>query len=269
MYKSNHKGTELFLFEQMRAFKDIWHFVSSRRGGYSNGPFASLNIGFHVGDNNLAVIKNRQKLANALGIDLSGFTYANQMHSSNVALVGEAGRGKGSGEMDSAIENTDAMVTNVKRICLCVQVADCVPVLMYDPVERVIAAVHAGWRGILKRIVPAAVEKMIKHYGSQAQNIVAGIGPSNGPCCYEVEEDVKIETLISLGAINGIISHGKKPGKFIFDQWSAVKMQLKESGLKEPHIELAGICNQCNYQTFFSNRAGKGLTGRYAAGIML
>lgn len=84
-----------------------------------------------------------------------------------------------------------------------------------------------------------------------------------------MEEDVKMETLISLGFIRGIISPGQKPGKFIFDQWNAVKMQLIESGLKEPHIEVAGICNQCNNQTFFSNRAGKGVTGRYAAGIML
>ncbi len=181
MYKSKHKGAELFLFEQLRAFKNITHFVSSRGGGYSHGFFASLNIGFHVGDNNLAVLKNRHILANTLGMDLSGFTYANQTHSSQVALVGEAGRGKGAGEMRTAIENTDGMVTNVERICLCVQVADCVPVLMYDPVEHVIAAVHAGWRGILKRIVPATVEKMIKHYGSQAQNIVAGIGPPMDP----------------------------------------------------------------------------------------
>jgi polyphenol oxidase len=269
MNKSERKGTELYHFEKLSAFPDIRHFVSSRKGGFSEGPFARLNLGFHVGDSSFKVLQNRQKLADAAGIDLFWFAFANQTHSGNVAVVDAAGRGKGATEKRTAMENTDGMVTNVERICLCVQVADCVPVLMYDPVERVIAAVHAGWRGILKRIVPATVEKMIQHYGCRAENIYAGLGPSNGPCCYEVEEDVKRETLISLGSLNGIITPGKNPGKYIFDQWNAVKMQLLDTGLKESHIEVSGICNQCHHETFFSNRAGQGESGRYAAGIML
>jgi YfiH family protein len=269
MKKTESKGTELFHFDHLSGFNEIKHFVSSRKGGYSEGPFARLNLGFHVGDSSLKVLQNRQKLADATGIDLFWLTFANQTHSGNVAVVDAGSRGKGATEKRTAFENTDGMVTNVERICLCVQVADCVPVLMYDPVERVIAAVHAGWRGILKRIVPATVEKMIQQYGCRAENIYAGIGPSNGPCCYEVEEDVKRETLIALGSINGIITPAKNPGKFIFNQWNAVKMQLFDAGLKENHIEVSGLCSQCQHETFFSSRAGLGVTGRYAAGIML
>lgn len=269
MKKTESKGAGLFHFDHLSNFNEIKHFVSSRKGGFSEGSFSRLNIGFHVGDSNFKVLQNRQKLADAVGIDLFWFTFANQTHSGNVAVIDAASRGKGATEKRTAFENTDGMVTNVERICLCVQVADCVPVLMYDPVEHVIAAVHAGWRGILKRIVPATIEKMIQQYGCRAENIYAGIGPSNGPCCYEVEEDVKRETLTSLGSINGIISPGQKPGKFIFDQWNAVKMQLTGAGVKENHIEVSGLCSQCHHDTFFSSRAGQGVTGRYAAGIML
>ncbi|MDX9942683.1 MAG: peptidoglycan editing factor PgeF [Bacteroidales bacterium] len=269
MKKSERQGTELFHFENLSHFSEIRHFVSSRAGGYSEGPFARLNLGFHVGDSSFKVLKNRQKLSAATGIDLFWFTFAKQTHSGNVAVVDAASRGIGATEIRTALENTDGMVTIVERICLCVQVADCVPVLMYDPVEHVIAAVHAGWRGILRRIVPGAVEKMIQHYGCRAENIVAGIGPSNGPCCYEVEDDVRRETLTALGSTNGIISPSKNPGKFIFDQWNAVHIQLREAGLREKNIETSGICNQCQAETFFSNRAGQGTSGRYAAGIML
>lgn len=269
MNKSERQGAELFHFQNLSGFSEIRHFVSSRAGGYSEGPFARLNLGFHVGDSSYKVLQNRQKLSAATGIDLFWFTFANQTHSGNVAVVDAASRGKGATEIRTSLENTDGMVTNVERICLCVQVADCVPVLIYDPVEHVIAAVHAGWRGILRRIVPRAVEKMIQHYGCRAENLVAGIGPSNGPCCYEVEDDVRRETLQSLGTLNGIISPSQNPGKYIFDQWNAVHIQLIDVGLREKNIEISGICNQCQAETFFSNRAGQGLSGRYAAGIML
>ncbi len=269
MYFSNPGSTTIGKFNHLSGFDHLLHFVSTRLGGISNGAFESLNTGFHVGDDNFRVLKNRRILADDVGVDLDKFTFANQCHSSNVAIVDSSGRGKGAMEQETALANTDGMVTNVQNICLGIQVADCVPILLYDPVKEVIASLHAGWKGTLRKIVPETVGKMVQHYGTKSEHILAALGPANGPCCYEVGNDVVREARIALGNINAIIKPAKTPGKFIFDQWAANIRQLKDAGVKEKNIECAGICCQCNDDQFYSNRAGQGHTGRYMAGIML
>lgn len=269
MQQHNLDDVTIYTFDNLSAFDCLTHFISTRKGGISDGKFAALNVGFHVGDDNFRVLQNRRILSDAIGIDLQKFTFASQCHSTNVAIVDENGRGKGALEKDTALVNTDGMVSNVKNICLSVQVADCVPVLLYDPVNQVIASLHAGWRGTVRKIAQEAISKMVQNYGSKAENIYAGLGPSNGPCCYEVGDDVYREARIALGSIKDIIKPAKQSGKYIFDQWEANIRQLKDAGLKEEHIELAGICTQCNSGSFYSSRADNGLTGRFMAGIML
>ncbi len=269
MKESVKDGLHLFSFERLNVFPRIRHFVSSRPGGISEQEFSSLNLGFHVGDSSFDVLQNRRILADALGMGLFSFTFANQCHSANVALVDERSKGLGAVARESAIPNTDGMITNIPGICLCVLVADCVPILLYDPQKQVIAALHAGWKGALRKIAPAAIEKMIQNYGCRADDILACLGPSNGPCCYEVGEDVAREARCALGNPKGVLSDAPTKGKFIFDQWQANKLQLIEYGVKESHIEVAGICTQCNASLFYSSRADKGVTGRFAAGIML
>ena len=269
MIKTESHGITLYSFHVFSTIPGLKHFVSTRHNGISEKNFSSLNLGFHVGDNNLNVLRNRKLLSVATGIDIYRFTCANQCHSGNVVLVDDASRGKGSVDKENAIPNADGMITNVEKICLGVQVADCVPILLYDPVERVIAALHSGWKGALKKIAPQAVEKMIQHYGCKTGNILAALGPSNGPCCYEVGPDVVHEAELALGNTAGIVKPSPKAGKYIFDQWQANKRQLLEMGLKESNIETAEICTQCHSDTFFSSRADAGVTGRFVAGIML
>ncbi len=269
MISHENSETKYYTFENLSGFDQICHFVSTRKGGLSDNHFASLNTGFHVGDDNFKVLQNRRILANAVGIDILKLTFANQCHSANVAIVNESGRGKGVLEKETAVDHTDGLVTNVKDVCLCVQVADCVPILLYDPVCQVVAAVHAGWKGTLRKIASEAVAKMIQHYGCKAENIYAGLGPSNGPCCYEVGPDVYREVKISLGQAKNIIFPGTKPDKYIFDQWQANVRQLTDAGLKKEHIEQSDICTQCHSDTFFSSRQDQGHTGRFMAGIML
>ncbi len=268
LYKT-HGSTTIGSFQGLSGFDGMRHFVSTRDGGISSGNFSSLNIGFHVGDDNFRVLKNRRILADEFGVDLGRFTFAHQCHSANVAIVNDACRGKGALEMETALPNTDGMITNAKNLCLGIQVADCVPVLFYDPQQQVIAALHAGWKSTLRKIVTVAVTKMMQHYGCRAENILAALGPSNGPCCYEVGEDVVKEARIALGNTKDIIKQAQKPGKYIFDQWAANIRQLKDAGLKEAHIECAKVCTQCNTSLFFSSRADEGYTGRFMAGIML
>ncbi|MFO7998228.1 MAG: peptidoglycan editing factor PgeF [Bacteroidales bacterium] len=269
MIATETNGIQLYSFQLFSSLPKLRHFVSTRHSGVSSKNFSSLNMGFHVGDNNFNVLRNRNLLSAATRIDILRFTCANQCHSGNVVIVDESSRGKGSVDKESAIPNTDGMITNVERICLGVQIADCVPILLYDPKERVIAALHSGWKGALRKIAARAVEKMIQSYGSKAENILAGLGPSNGPCCYEVGPEVVHETETALGSTRGVIKPAGKQGKFIFDQWQANTMQLLEMGLQKNHIEVAELCTQCHSETFFSSRADSGVTGRFMAGIML
>lgn len=247
----------------------IDHFVSNRHGGFSQGAYLSLNTAFHVGDKYDAVLHNRKKIARLLGVDLFQFTLANQTHSNNIAVVGLSDKSCGSQGLDMAIADTDALLCNTKGVFICVQMADCVPILLYDPVKLVAGAVHAGWRSTLKFIAPAAIEQMTKTFGCNSSDIIAGIGPSIGPCCYEVGEDVKLASNKVFGEKKGIIKPSANPGKYIFDQWQANYESLILSGLKKKNIELSEICTRCNSDKFFSSRAGNGLTGRFMAGIML
>ncbi|TVQ91629.1 MAG: peptidoglycan editing factor PgeF [Bacteroidetes bacterium] len=269
MEKAQKVGLEIYRFSNLSRYLEIDHFISSRAGGYSKGPFQSLNTGFHVGDNDWMVLQNRKKLAQVLGAELDQFTFCNQTHSCNIAVIDNFWKGSGSTDFSTAIPNTDGLVTNNRKIFITVQVADCVPILLYDPVKRVVASVHAGWKGTLRKALQAAVRQMMHTFGTNASDIIAGIGPSNGPCCYEVGEDVKSETIKSLGNTNQILKEHPEKNKYIFDQWHANFLQLKECGVPEGNIEIAGICSQCHSDTFYSSRFDNGITGRYAAGIMI
>jgi hypothetical protein len=242
----SHKPITTFLFENLSHKKGIVHFISTRNGGVSHAPFDTLNISFNVSDDPKNVIKNRKLLAEAVGFDAASIVTAKQVHDNKVAFVTKDMKGKGAFDFTSALDGIDAMVTNVPKICLMVQTADCVPILMYDPVKKVIGAVHAGYKGTVLKIAENTVKSMIKQFRCDPRHIYVGIGPSIGPCCYEVEK-----------------------GKKVFDLWKANRSQIEECGVPVPNIEVAGICTNDKTDTFFSFRAGKGTTGRFAAGIML
>lgn len=269
MIKTEHKRIPLYTFEVFSGQTGLKHFVSGRKGGVSEGKFASLNLGFHVGDKSFDVLQNRRILSEASGMDIFRFTFANQCHSANISIVDESLKGRGAVDMRTALPYTDGMITNIPGICLSVLVADCVPIILFDPVKRVVAALHAGWKGALRKISAHAIEKMIQTYGCRAEHILAGLGPSAGPCCYEVGPDVVRDTCRSLGATKNVIKESPNRGKYIFDQWQLNKQQLIDSGVKEQHIEVAGICTQCQSDSFFSARAHEGQTGRFSAAVML
>lgn len=244
----------------------ILHFITTRSGGVSSPPYESLNLGMHTLDAKEHVAENRNILAATVGISLADFIYAQQVHSGKVTIVTK--NDIGSMARDFSPE-TDAMITNLKGICLMVMVADCVPILIYDPVKKVVAAVHAGWRGTVKKIVINTVEAMQNHFHCNSTDLLVGIGPSSGPCCYEVGEDVKQEVEKAFGSTIGVMSDMKSNSKYHFDLWQANKNQLLGCGVKETNIEVSALCTQCNSEIFFSSRASGGVTGRFAAGISL
>ncbi len=269
MQTTNVSDIELYLFENLSAFDSITHFVTSRKGGYSKNHFEGLNIGFNVGDDNWNVLRNRKILSGATNIPLDSFTFANQCHTSNIHFVGNPLRGCGAADEKSSLKNTDGMITSVPGICIAVEAADCVPILLYDSKEHVVAAVHAGWKGTISQIAAKAVENLIHCYGSKPADIFAGIGPSIGPCCYEVGQDVYNEYRYTGFSKKDIIIPAQQQGKFFFNLWQANKNQLIELGVNPGNIETAAICTKCNSEKFFSARASGGKTGRSAAGIML
>ena len=258
-----------YVFENIMGQAGVRHFVSTRLGGVSVGPYAGLNIGFGTDDAFDSVLRNREILAQSVGIPLGAFVALNQVHGINVAVVASEDRGKGAFDRESAVLQTDAAITNQPGVCLFVMGADCTPVLLFDPVKRVIGACHSGWRGTVKHIVREVVLRMVTTFGCNPSDMMAGVGPSIGSCCYEVGEEVAAEVLKSFGTTDGFMVEDKVRGGYSFDLWYAIKHQLLEVGIQNGSIEMAELCTRCNDTLFFSSRSGKGTTGRFGAGILM
>ena len=270
MIEKSVNSLPIWFFESLLKHENISHFVSGRMGGFSSPPYDSLNLAFHVEDDPKKVHKNRQLLASTLDISLNNFTFAKQIHDSSVKIITEELRGSGGLEQQTAIEATDALVSNLSNICLIVLVADCVPILFFDPKKNVIGAAHAGWRGTVLGVVQNTVKTFLERFGSSPRDIIVGIGPSIGPCCYEVGSEVITHVEDTFHSKKGYID--EKPledGKGYLNLWETNKTLLVEMDIPENNIESAGICTHCNHNSFFSHRYQKSGTGRFGAGIMI
>ncbi len=256
----------LFEFDNLYRIPNLVHFITTRSGGVSLAPYNFLNLGLHTADHPAHVLANREILAQSSGIAKDKFLYASQVHSGDVKIID-------SSAVESGIlthnPRTDATITDIPGICLMVMVADCVPVLLFDPVKRVSAVIHAGWRGTVNFIASNTIRAMVAHYGSDPADILAGIGPSIGPCCYEVGEDVKEFVAQSFGTTKNYLIQKNSSSKPHFDLWYANHKQLTDKGVNPAHIETSGLCTLCHSDIFFSSRASGGITGRFAAGIYM
>lgn len=251
-------------FERLSEFREILQFVTTRKGGLSSGIYSSLNLGFTAGDSKSIVEKNRQLLAGAVGISQDQMITVRQSHTARVQFVTEKT------DPAAADDSTfDAQITNVPGKCLIIVVADCVPILLYDPNREVIAAVHAGWRGTVKQIVRKTVTLMHDKYNCEPRHILAGIGPSIGPCCYEIGQEVIDQVAVELGSRESLLIEGEKLGKARFDLWEANRRQMIKAGMLDDNIENPQICTSCDTKTFYSYRKEEEGTGRMMAGIML
>ena len=269
MIETRLQSLSTFRFQNLSKQSGIDHFVSTRIGGLSSPPYESLNLGFHVGDTPETVLKNRERLAANIGIPLSDFTIAKQVHSGTVTIATDEMRGYGAADLDKAVEATDAMITDVPRLCLAVLAADCVLVLFFDPQKKVIAAVHAGWRGTVKLAAQKTAETLKQEFNCKPTELLVGIGPSIGPCHYEVGPEVIAQVEDTFGSTDGYINDETPDGKGYFNLWEANKRQIIEAGIPAQNIEVAQICTYCNAHLFFSERHQEGRTGRFGAGIML
>jgi len=240
--------------------------VSTRLGGVSREPYASLNVGLGVGDDEEAVLTNRRRLLQAFGLDHERSVWGEQVHGDRVVAVAEADAGRGALDRASAVPAADALVTDVPGLPLCVTVADCVPLAVYDPLNRAVGLAHAGWKGTTAKIALRTVEAMRRAFGSEPAALRAAIGPSIGPQSYEVGSEVVDRVRDSFGAGAGELLAPRPGGRALLDLWQANRLALLEAGLALANVEVAGVSTADRLDSFYSHRA-EGPTGRFCAVI--
>ncbi len=244
------------------------HGFSTRLGGVSPAPWASLNLGASRGDAPAHVEENFRRFCAAIGADPQGVVKNKQVHSDRIRPVTRADR------TDLSAPGTfeaDGLITDETGVCLTVFSGDCIPVLFYDPSRRCAAAVHAGWRGTAAGIAARAVEAMVRDYGCQPAHILAAVGPGIGPCCFETHSDVADALTAGLGRDAGAflapIPH--KEGKFHVDLKGANARWLERAGLSPDHIAVCSACTACALDEFWSHRMQGSQRGSMAAMIQL
>ena len=236
------------------------HGFSTRRGGVSEAPFDSLNLGGRWGDDAAAIAENRRRFEAAAGGGPVHF--ARQVHGRGVAHVSAETRPD-----EVAAVAADAVVTAAPRTAVGVYVADCTPIVIADARTGACAAVHAGWRGTVARVVTAALGALIDTYGSRPRDLRMAVGPVIGPCCFEVGPEVvaEVEAAFPAARAAGAITLPPRSLREHVDLARLNRAAALEVGLAPEAIEVAGLCTRCEADRFYSYRRDGGRTGQLAA----
>jgi len=214
--------------------------VTTRHGGVSRGPYESLNLGLHVGDDAGAVVENRRRAAAALGLALADLVFCNQTHGRAVVEVTEADRGRGATSTVTAVDGVDALVTRTPGIGIVEMMADCTPIALYDPTMHTVGCVHAGWRGATAGVAAAAVEAMVAG-GSDPSDVLAAVGPTVDPGGYQVGPEVAEAATAALGAAAGDVLRPDGTGRWVLDLWAVNRRVLCDAGVSEEHVVVADV----------------------------
>ncbi len=251
-------GTDDLPLLQFASFDDpsIAHGVSTRAGGVSGGPYSTLNLGSSVGDDPMCVEENRLRLARALGF--RSLVTTPQVHGVSALVVDE------STAADAPSIRADILLTTSPGFLLMQRFADCVPLLFWHPDAQAVAVAHAGWRGTALGVAESAVAALRELVGAQPDGLRAAIGPSIGPCCFEVGREV----VAQFPHADGAVRKGPR-GRPHLDLWELNRRALVLAGVPDKHIEVAERCTRCEADTFFSHRAMGYPAGRFGAAIGL
>lgn len=248
----------LYQFESLD-HPHLIHGVFTRRGGVSHESWRSLNVGATVGDDPEHVAENRSRLFRALDRRPESVYEVWQVHSARVVVVEEP-RG------ETPIEKADALVTNQPHVTLLMRFADCVPILVFDPVRHAVGMAHAGWLGTTRKVAAELVKTMQQTYGCQQSDMRAAIGPSIAVHHYAVGPEVEQAVHKAFGAEAG--RHLQQVnGNVHFDLWSANRSLLEGEGVHQ--IETCGLCSACDTADWYSHRAQAGMTGRFGMAVAL
>jgi YfiH family protein len=255
MIRDNTDGVPYYTFEGLAAHGELVHAVFTRLGGVSAPPYDTLNVGHSVGDDHDDVEANHRLVYETLGISGADVVTARQVHSNRVAVVDTKDAGR-------VVPETDALVTTVPGVFLLLRFADCLPVFVYDPEKQVVGIGHAGWRGTAATLAQQLIRTMTECFGSDPAQLIASLGPAIGPCCYQVGEEVVEAVAPALQDRSKAIQH-RGDGAFSLDLWEANRQHLLSQGVRT--VETSHICTACHAGEFFSHRADRGITGRFAA----
>jgi YfiH family protein len=300
LIEQQHGEVRYVQFDHFLQFPELIHASFSRLGGYSKTPYWGLNVSYSIGDDFENVIRNRLLALEALQIATYPCATLWMVHGAEVATLGEdtwddwrtdwAHRSY-QVEQHELIWTTrprrkaDALISKNREVALTMSSADCVPLMYYDPVESVIGMAHAGWRGTARGVAAATVDAMAEQFGSLPGNIRVGIGPSIGPCCYEVSEEVR-RLFIGQQEFDSIPTNGRyrnlvrESAVFVvkrlpdrdslrLDLWETNRNQLLLAGALPEHIESSEICTSCEKERFFSHRGEHGQAGRFPSILAL
>ena len=240
--------------------------ITSRAGGVSDGEMSRLNLSFAVGDDPTRVATNRKVAGDNLGFDPRALVVARLSHGTRVEVVGVQDRGRGADSAESGVPACDALVTNAPMTPIAVLVADCAPVVLYDPVQPAIGMVHVGWRGATGRIAQRAVEVMAREFGCRPGDIWVGIGPCLQAASLEVSMDVAVEAEEAFPRQPAVLYDvGERPH---LDMPFMIKQQLLDSGVRLRQVEDVRT-DTLDAQRFFSHRGQSGKAGRFMGVTML
>lgn len=241
---------KFFQSELLNSEKEVKHFFSTKKGGVSTGEFESFNLGIFTNDYKENIKKNFNIICKELNMNTK-VAYVNQEHGKKVVIVTNE-------SFDSVVgQKADAIVTNKKNIPVGVFTADCVPILLYDKEKKVVAAIHAGWRGVEAKILSETVNLMKTTFNSLEENILCSIGPCIGKCCFEVSPDVGEKFTFK----------DERDGSIYVDLVKEVYNEAIKINIVEENIDISNICTVCEKDTLYSYRRDKGKTGRLGAFI--
>lgn len=228
--------------------------VTTRGGGVSDGPYDSLNLGLHVGDDAGRVLQNRARAAAAIDLRLDDLVFCNQAHGREVVVVDRGMAGRGARSLDDAVDGADALATTDPGVGLVVMVADCVPIVVVDPRRPALACIHAGWRGTVADVVGATVEALVSG-GSHPNDLHAALGPAIAPDAYQVGKEV-LEAVVSLfgDTAEAVIQPDNNRGRWLMDLWAANVELLRRAGVPDGQVSVAGVATGPG-SPFFSDRA--------------
>lgn len=237
---------------------------STRLGGVSKGYLSTLNLGWDRGEPRENVCENYRRYCASIGSKSEKLVLSDQVHETTVRYVDE--RDCAGTEIVKKLKDVDGMITDIPGLVLATSYADCVPLFFCDPVKRIVASSHSGWKGTVAGIGAETIRKMHK-MGCQQEDIEVLIGPSICQKCYEISEDVakQFATAYEADEMEQILQKGRVTGegeqKYQLDLWAANWFQLKRAGVQPEHIHLAGVCTCCNHELLFSHRASHGKRG--------
>jgi len=252
-FRTNNKL--FYQFDQLKSDKFL-HFTTTKVGWGGNGKSR------FTGDSKAIYQEYRQELATSLRLSPEQLVFPRQTHTDHIAVVTEPLIG-------AEIPDTDALITNVPGLCICVQTADCVPILICDPVKKIVAAIHAGWRGTVSLITLKTATQMIQEFGCDPNDLIAGIGPSISRPNYEVSTEVIDAVKANFTNHQDLLFPNGNAGKADLNLWKANQTLLENAGIPLSQIEIMGLCSFNGENEFYSARRDGAATGRMVTGIMI